>query len=148
MDPLSITASAIAVLSAVTGAGRGLNRIVDLRKAPAEIQALYNEVEALRSLLSVTQNALLDIRDTELYRQLHEPLEVLLRPVEALAIELEQLLEFRLKRQESISPNAAMKVDYVEWLKADKAIARIRQDIRDARGNLEAGLTAANISIR
>ena len=53
MDPLSITASVIAVLGAASTSGAAIRKLVALRKAPEELDALLNEGEALRSLLLI-----------------------------------------------------------------------------------------------
>lgn len=44
MDPLSVTASLLAVLGAAGAAGRALQHISDLRHAPDQLLALTNEV--------------------------------------------------------------------------------------------------------
>ena len=81
MDPLSIIASCIAVTQATTAAGTGLHKLWGLRTAPAELQALFNEVEALRGLLTIMQSTLHGISGSELYHENSEALENLLRPV-------------------------------------------------------------------
>jgi hypothetical protein len=48
MDPLSITASAIAVLQIAGTSGNALNALLSLRDAPQQLQQLWNEAEALR----------------------------------------------------------------------------------------------------
>jgi hypothetical protein len=57
MDPLSIAASSIAVLGAVTSTGKGIGKLVSLRNAPIELQALSNEAEAFRSILVIVQSS-------------------------------------------------------------------------------------------
>lgn len=64
MDPLSITASAIAVLGALTASGKGLNKLLSLPKAPEQLQTLSNELESFRGLLVTVQTVLLNLKGT------------------------------------------------------------------------------------
>lgn len=48
MDPLSITASVIALLQITRTSGNALNKLLSLRDAPQQLQQLWNEAEALR----------------------------------------------------------------------------------------------------
>ncbi len=52
MDPLSITASLIALISAANQVAIGINKLASLRGAPASILALNNELSDLRLVLS------------------------------------------------------------------------------------------------
>jgi hypothetical protein len=48
MDPLSITASVIAVLQIGGASEIALSKLLSLRDAPQQLQQLWNETEALR----------------------------------------------------------------------------------------------------
>jgi hypothetical protein len=48
MDPLSITASVIAVLQIAGTSANAFNKLLSLREAPQQLQQLWNEAEALR----------------------------------------------------------------------------------------------------
>ena len=48
MDPLSITASVIAILQIAGSSGNVLHTLLSLRGAPQQLQQLSNEAEALR----------------------------------------------------------------------------------------------------
>ena len=48
MDPLSATASIIAILQIAGSSGQVLNKLLSLRNAPQQLQQLWNEAEALR----------------------------------------------------------------------------------------------------
>ncbi len=52
MDPLSVTASLLAVLGAASAAGRALQHVSDLRHAPDQLVALTNEVCILSCLVN------------------------------------------------------------------------------------------------
>jgi len=44
MDPLSLTASIIAVVTALHSAAQGLEKILSIREAPEQLAQVYNEV--------------------------------------------------------------------------------------------------------
>ena len=48
MDPLSITASVIAILQIAGTSGQVINKLLALRDAPEQLQQLWNEAESLR----------------------------------------------------------------------------------------------------
>lgn len=148
MDPLSITASSIAVLSAVTLSGKNFNKLLSLRKAPAEVLELSNEVEALRSMLLIVQNSLLHIHGSTTYRTGEKELTVLLRAVETSVLDLEKTIEYQLKRPEQVYQDGHLKISRSAWLKAAPEIERLRERIRDARSNLIAGLATINLEVR
>jgi hypothetical protein len=52
MDPLSVTASILAIVGAANQVYKGLAKIRALHHAPAELSALINEVSDLRAILS------------------------------------------------------------------------------------------------
>lgn len=57
MDPLSITASAITVISAIRQAARCVERLRAIRQAPEELKLLLEEVADLSELLQHVQQA-------------------------------------------------------------------------------------------
>ena len=142
MDPLSVIASFIAVLQALTAAGKGVNKILDLRKAPVELQALFNEVQALRALLTDLQNAAHEVPAGS-----KESLLSLLEPVRNAVLDLDKLVQYQLTHAYELDQQGHPRVSKAGWLKASPRIEQIRQRIRDARGNLEAGLSAQSLSV-
>ena len=147
MDPLSITASSTAVLSAVTVSGRGINRLISLYKAPTELLALLNEVEALRGLLTIVQSSLRRIKGTDALLSYEVSLNVLLQAVQHAVLDLESKVEYQLKRNEEKDYRGRPKVSRMNWLRARPEIALLRQNIRDARDNLTAGLAAISLNL-
>ena len=95
MDPLSIIASSIAVIQAATATGGLLRRLATLRSAPSVLHALLNELEATRSFLTILEHSLGRINDSEEYSQAREGLNLLLKPVQQLTLDLEKLIEYR-----------------------------------------------------
>ena len=147
MDPLSIAASTIAVLGALTASGKNLNKLLSMRKAHAELYMLRNELEALRGLLLIVHTSLRQINASETYLENKEAFCLLLTAVEDNVLELERKLQCVFKRPENCDFNGSNKLSWAAWLKAGPEIERIRQRIRDARGNLEVALSAINMQV-
>lgn len=149
MDPLSITASSIAVLGVITGAGKGINKLIALRQAPANLQNLSNDIEAFRGVLLMTQMSIRRISHTKEYHDCEEALTVLLLAMQKSVLDLETKINNQLVRRDGgFDQNGFPKVAKVEWLRSGGQIKKMRQKIRDARGNLETGLAAMNLQIR
>ncbi|OTA40007.1 hypothetical protein BTJ68_00202 [Hortaea werneckii EXF-2000] len=144
MDPLSITASCIAILEASTATGKALNKLIALRKAPEDLQQLFNEREASRALLVVVRSTLLKIQGTAVYRDNREALEQLLTRFRNEIGSLDALLEYQLTQPEANS-NGLAEVRKLQWMKAGPKIRDIKQRIRDARSGLKSAFDALNL---
>ncbi|KAI7346086.1 hypothetical protein KC320_g8049 [Hortaea werneckii] len=144
MDPLSITASCLAILGASTATGKALRKLIDLRKAPEELQQLFNEREASRALLVVIQSTLHKIQGTAVYTENREALEQLLIRFQNEIVRLEALLEYQLTQPEANS-NGLPQVRKLQWMRADPKIRDIQQRIRDARSGLKSAFNALNL---
>ncbi|RMY70130.1 hypothetical protein D0863_06001 [Hortaea werneckii] len=68
MDPLSITASCIAILGASTATGKALHKLIALRKAPEDLQQLFNEREASQ----INSNGLPDVNKLQWMKAGHK----------------------------------------------------------------------------
>ena len=148
MDPLSITASSIAVLSAVTSSGKGIGKLVSLRDAPLELQALSNEAEAFRNLLVIVQSSLRHIQASDAYEEFGEALCDLLRNANKAALDLQCKVEYQLKRGVEIDRNGLPKVSRMSWLRSSDEIEKLRRKIGNARSDLSTGLQAVNVHLR
>ena len=62
MDPLSLTASIIAVLGAGGSVASGIERIVSLRHAPDALLALNNEIVDFQLVVRMIQELLQDYK--------------------------------------------------------------------------------------
>ena len=148
MDPLSITASAIAVLQAVSGTGKGISKLMTLRNAPLELQALYNEIEALRSLLVIVQSSIRQVQQSDAYEDLREPLCHLLTRTKAAVLDLETTVEYELRHGVEMDKNGLPRVSRTAWLRKSSKLEKLRAKIQDTRDNLSVGLQAINIHMR
>jgi hypothetical protein len=147
MDPLSITASSIAILGMITGTGRGISKLVSLRDAPIELQALYNEAEAFRSLLVMVQSSLHHIQGSKVYKEYGESICNLLEEAKDSVLELESFIEYQLRRGIDMDHNGLPKVSRMMWMRSAGKIEDLRVRIRNCRDNLSVGLQAVNLHI-
>ena len=141
-DPLSITASIIAVLGAAEGVSKTLAKIKSLRQAPNEILALINEISDLRIILGEVERYV--IRDTNrisLPEQLQTMSTLIDRAKEPL-LELDQLIQYRLLKASSRS--AELKVSRRELAAAKHVVERFRQRMRDTRLNIVTQMVVIN----
>ena len=138
-DPLSITASIIAVVGAAEGVTKTLAKIKSIRNAPDELLALINEVSDLKLIISDIQNHIViqraQIPQTEL-----QNISTLIKRAKDKLLELDQLIQYRLVKPESDQ----IKVSRREWLRAKAVIERFRQDLRDIRLNIITQMAVIN----
>ncbi|GIZ49101.1 hypothetical protein CKM354_001214000 [Cercospora kikuchii] len=145
MDPLSITAGIIAILGAATTTTSTLSKLRAAGKAPELFDELSNEVEALRSVLVVVRVCLRRVQHSEFEQDIHESIGGLLQNTTDVALELRSMLEFQLRADEGRTKEGRTKVNRRDWMKYGPEVERIKQKIRDARDNLQTGLTALNV---
>lgn len=135
MDPLSLTASIVAVIGAADTMGKGLRRIVALKDVPDIILALNNEVAELRVLLQEIDSLLFGRHQSTASRQyLHSSLlPNVLRAKDKLRA-LESLLEHRLKKTDG-------GIDKIAWLRVEDKVRRIQKELRETRLNINTALS-------
>lgn len=147
MDPLSATASVLAVLGALAASAKGLRKLLALRKSPKELSDLLHEITALRSLLKIVHASLLNLADIAPLQAFLQELQCLLKPVEQGMLELDKLTQHQLRRRESSKMDVLPYLSGMTWLKRGPDILHTKQVIRDARNNLHAALTAFNCNL-
>ena len=131
MDPLSLTASLLAILGAGGAIAKGLNKIRNLKDAPAVLLQLNNEVTDLHILIRGVD---------ELYNQRGDSINIsqrdiiystLARAKEAL-LELEQLISYRWTKE----TNNGVEVDRSVWIRAQTKMKETKDRIRNVRTDL------------
>ena len=138
MDPLSITASIIAIVGAGGKVVKGLDRLVGLRHAPDVLLALNNEVTEVHLIVEDVQNVLMqqkDVVDTV------PPPSVLraLENAQASSLRLERLIAYDLTTIDG--DNGGVRLDKSAWLHAEKQVQNIKVDLRANKADLSAALS-------
>lgn len=143
MDPLSLTASIITVVSAST---KLVKILATIKNAPPLVLALNNELSVLRLNVNATQD--LVTRQSKLISS-HPGHDILspdtvasvgccLKKAESLVIELDCLLSpllDLLSRSDSVAPKK-----WISWMKNAPALERLKQEIYHVRVELNSTL--------
>ena len=142
-DPLSITASIVAVIGAAGGITKILGKIKNLRNAPNELLALFNEVSDLQIILKDLQHYILqNIERPQILQEELQHISILVGRAKDKLLELDELIQYRLVKPESISDQ--IKVSKREWARAKDSIERFRQSLRDIRLNIATHMVVVN----
>ena len=137
MDPLSVTASILAVLGAGGEIGKACKKIIDLRDAPDALIALNNEVTDLHILVRDVDNVLRlhsRISETDAPPSVTSALE----RVKATLLRLESLIAYELTTP---SGNNGPRLDRSVWLRAESKVQKLKDDIRADRVALASALS-------
>ena len=133
MDPISITASIIAVLGAGGTVAKGLNRIRRLNNAPEILLQLNNEVVdihlVIRSVDELAQQWSQQPSTSERQREL---VHAALSRTKDTVLELERLIAYILTKE----TDTGAKVDRLAWIMNMERIREMKNKIRAARDNL------------
>ena len=140
MDPLSITTSAIAVIGAIHQAGKCIDQLNTIRKAPRELSLLLDEVADLHELLKQVQQC----QNPPAYAK-----DGAVRPTESPSgpdwqisristklSELDHLLQRHSLRTTRRAPDFG-------WARGRQKANALRADLKLLRLNLAAGLSAS-----
>ena len=98
MDPLSLTASIIAVLGAIGSISNGLQKLSSLHHAPMTLLALNNEISDLQLIIRMTHDLLQDQENIANADSINpsEYLRPLLVRAKDKLLELDMLIHYRL----------------------------------------------------
>ena len=144
MDPLSITASCIAVAGAGGAAVKGLKKLRDLTKVPDVLLSIINEVADLT----------LVVQDIRLSFQLHQRsanisqasisvITKFLDRAEATLLELDQIISYRLLQ--TPKPNGEITFSRSAWIFEEQRIQRLQARLRTTRLDIAARFAALSL---
>jgi hypothetical protein len=137
MDPLSVTASIVALIGLAGQISIGLQQIYSLHKGPEQLLSVLNELSELRAVLSILEDILvqskLDVENqgragvTERYQAVSSQLEGQMQRAKDLMTKLEELIH----RFAPASPGQKRRFSLARW-------ARRRGDFQSVHGDLKA----------
>ena len=138
MDPLSITASLIALIGAAESIAVGINKLASLRNAPASVLALNNELSDLRLVLREVEpllqkhyQALAHTQSSPFPASGNSTLLISIQRAKVKLVELESIVQSRLMVRMGIR-------DKLAWTYEQDTIIRAKDDLRTARLNIAA----------
>ena len=139
-DPLSITASIIAILGAAEGVTKMVGKIKGIQDAPTELLALLNEVADLTLVLRHVQNFTRSqsARSPQSLQDQCQHLSALVDRAREKVLRLEELIEYKLVKPDS-TPES-IKISRLEWAKARRPLKEFQQSLRDIRQNISTHL--------
>lgn len=129
MEPLAVIASVVGIADAVAKCLNGLEKILGAR---AEFHALINETSDLQVVLGSVQTI---VYDSENHDAIHR-VSIILNRLKIQLLELNQLINYRLKRLGGHDKTSQIKVDRLQWFQKSSTVKRLQQDLRDSRQNL------------
>lgn len=143
MDPLSLTASIIAVVGAGSTIGKGLKKAVAARHMPDVVLALNNEISDLRYIVHDLDD-LLRQHDQVAHENRgplpgNASLSSALEHVKQTLLALESLVAYELTTVDST--NGRIKIDWSSWLRAEPKVQKLKDDIHIDRVRLSSALS-------
>ena len=132
-DPLSITASIVAIIGAAEGVTKIIRKVKHIQHAPIKLLALLNEVADLTTVLKVVQTFIRDqnTQSCNIPQDQVQQVSILVDRAKDEILQLEKLIEYTL-----VKPNSTLesiKISRQEWLKARPEITEFQQSFRDIR---------------
>ena len=148
MDPLSITASCIAVAGAGGAAVKGIKKLRDLKKIPDALLSTINEVTDLTLVVQ-------DIRSSfqfQLYQDSSSFSEAsisliyqLLNRAQTTLLELDQVINYRLLS--SPSGNGQVTFNRLAWISEESHVRRLQASLRTTRLDIAARFAALGLYV-
>ena len=133
MDPLSLTASLIAILGVGGSISKGLRKIHQMKRAPEILLQLNNEITDLNVLVLTVDEIYRQLSDPMLARQPEVICETLIRAKNTI-LELKKLVEYVLTKKTDTDPEVAR----LAWVRSINRIKEMKEEIRHARSDLNA----------
>lgn len=124
MDPISASASALALIGATAKVVKGIRRLKALQDAPRELDDLLAEISQLELVLHAVQNA---------YENPGPELRILLAAARDILVDLHSFIEYRLTEAGSSD-----RVDRWQWTRKSKNAERLRGKLKEVTANLVA----------
>ena len=142
MDPLSVTAGIIAVISAGGTFGKGLKKLISLRHAPNELRMLRSEVLDLQVLVkgvSDVARAHESITDTPLHPSACRALE----KIKSTILALEKLIIYDLTT--NVNSNGQTEITRLAWLRSQHKVQDLKEQIKSDKATLSVAFSVANV---
>ena len=133
-DPLSVTASIIAVVGAADAVAKGLRRLKAAKDAPKGLKDLVLDVAQLEMVLNCVKSVVLTAGSPPI------ELATLIGEAGSKLLELKSLIEYTLTKA-----GVSEKVDRWQWLRKGNEVERLRNQLSTIRLNLVALTSSANL---
>ena len=135
MDPLSITASILAIFDAGGKVGKGLKKLIRLKDAPNAFLALKNEATDLHCVVQDVDDLLRQRLDEQ---AIPSSITGALSQAKSTLLALDKMIAYDLSM---IMADGCQKVDRSSWLRAERKVLAIREDTKTAKLSLTYALS-------
>ena len=127
MDPLSLTASIIAVIGAAKATSKGLRKLYKYRSASREIESLIKELDTIIALLQETTHLVKSSGAGSVDKK------VLLQPIARLLFQIEEINGVLTLPRRRIPGISEQKQAQMSWVKHESDIKVLRSDLIDMK---------------
>jgi hypothetical protein len=134
MDPLSITASILAIVGAAQQATKGVGKLRSLRNAKGDFSALLNELADLQTILAQA-TALSHDLDARGSDGAVIGLKSLLKGALAQVLELDQMIQYNLSKPE-LDDTGRNKLDRKGWILNESKVLALQRKLLTTRSNI------------
>ncbi|KAI0856242.1 ankyrin repeat-containing domain protein [Xylaria cubensis] len=144
MDPLSLTASIIAVITAAGQVTKGLRTLYELRHAPEEVLALADEVNEFQALTYLVQKATRNVSTSDLASEDQLILKRLLDSAKEPLEELDELIAVCIRKANTSNNESGVysKISFKAWIRSRKSIGSLKERLLRAQRNISTALIA------
>lgn len=142
MDPLSLTASIIAVLGAASAAAQGLEKLRSIRHAPQQVLVVLSEVSDFRTVIATLQTITDDLgnqknQDPEIV----EHIESLIRKSEALLKKINTFIRAGLIKNLRHVSTDGIKISWRIWIRKQGHMQELSAHLANVRKDISTALT-------
>ncbi|KAK2059223.1 hypothetical protein LY76DRAFT_592501 [Colletotrichum caudatum] len=147
MDPLSISASVIALVQASLAVGKGVKLLASLRHAPAEFCDLVNELTTLQAVIEQVKNPLEELKGEQASNDILPDPDtsatwVLKCDLEIIAEELGALCKRLTSTDKADEKDRPNRVSKGKWIREQNSIAKLRSRAHATRNSLTLSFAA------
>ena len=143
MDPISLTASIVALVGAGGSVAKGFRKLISLKQVPESLLQLNKEVSDLQLVVSATQE--LCWQHNESFReprtQPHHVLENALKKAKTAILELEVLIAYVLTKATA----GGEKVDHFAWIREESKTKVMKERLRASRMDIMAAASLLSL---
>ena len=143
MDPLSATASILAVLGVGGQAAKAVQKLSSIKDAPTIMLRLNNELSDLHILTAATRDVFQTVQASGIPPSINANIISTLNLVRDKLVELEALYN-RVKSASPTSNSNTMSIKKSAWLAERKHLKTLQEDLRCARLKLSTVLSFLN----
>ena len=136
MEPLSVTASVLAVVGAAKEATKGLAKVRAMLYAPAELSSLVNEVSDIQAILSQVAHFSNQLEE----ERLRGPVVALKSHLSRADAQLRALNDLISSEMLKVRTNGTIRLSRGAWIRLKPDVDLMQKELRNVRENIGTAL--------